>query len=117
EVSAVGARFKSKLSGNEHAHEVAAGEKQDVSGNGAHTFYNPVSADAHMFRRFTFGAAVTKQVPSGSLTAHLGLQPPFILTIVPFNQVRIDHGLDAQPCELARMLRSLQGTCEHACKS
>ena len=83
--------------GGKNSNEVSAGKEQYVSRNCADTLDHTVRPLAYLCWRFASRTAVSEQLPVWAVRKYLGRAPPFILTVVPFHQVRISFGYGAKP--------------------
>src|SRR5215468_4070464 len=92
---------------------MATGKKQYVTTAGAQATYHPVGPGANLIRRFSSGATVTEQLPTGTLRKDLGRATAFILAVVPFVQVTIDFRHGSEASQLAGPSSALQRTGEH----
>src|SRR5271169_3733118 len=89
-----------------HSNEVSAGKEQYDSRNCADTL-------DHTVRPLASRTAVSEQLPVWAFRKYLGRAPPFILTIVPFHQVRISFGHGAKPGQFTGSGRALQRAGKH----
>jgi hypothetical protein len=69
---------------------VPARKKQDVSADLAYAAYNAIGAACYLLHRFTPRATVSEQLPVRVFRADLRRAQPFILTVVPFNQIGVN---------------------------
>src|SRR5262249_41274176 len=77
--------------------KMAAGKNQNVPVDGAQATYHPVGPGANLIRRFSAGATVAEQLPTGTIRKDLGRATAFILAVVPFVQVTIDFSHGPKP--------------------
>src|SRR5262249_7732207 len=91
------------------AQKVSAREEQKVALNRADSLQEAVGSGAHLPRGFTPGATVAKKPPVGPLRMNLNAAAAFVLTIVPFEQVRFDLGQSSKTSQFAGPGRALQG--------
>src|SRR5262249_335634 len=88
--------------------EMSAGKDQNVAFDGAHAMDNTISTGANLFRRFSVRAAVSEQIPVGSLCMNLYGADTFVITVIPFDQIGIDFGDAPEACPFTGSRSSLQ---------
>jgi hypothetical protein len=67
-----------------------ARKKQHNPLNRAHTVYDPVRARCDLMWHLTPWATIAEQIPIRAFRMDLNAAPPFVLTIVPFEEIRIN---------------------------
>src|SRR5213079_122975 len=90
-----------------------ARKNQHVAFDGPDATENTIGASANLFRRFSVGTTVAKQLPVGSLRVNLDGSKTFIIAVVPFDQIGIDLGCRAEARWFTRSNGALQRTGEH----
>src|SRR5262245_61547721 len=106
-------RFEPEPASAEHAQKMAAGKNQNVPVDGTQATYHPVGPGANLIRRFSSGATVMEQLPTGTFRKDLGRATAFILAVVPLVQVTIDFRHGSEASQLAGPRRALPRTGEH----
>src|SRR5262245_7183785 len=92
----------------EDSQKVAARENEDVTFESAHPADRAIGPRADLLRRFSVGTAVTKQFPVRIAYMYFRRSKSFVITVVPFNQIRICFGLCTEPGQFARARRTPQ---------
>ena len=75
--------------GGEDPQKVAAGKDQHIALDTAQTVDHSIRSITDLSQRLAAGAAITKKLPSGSGLLNLGCPQTFVISVVPFDQVRI----------------------------
>jgi hypothetical protein len=66
--------------------------------------YEPVGAVGNLSGRFTSGATITEDIPVGSDLANVHRAASFVITVVPFGEVRLDFSILTQSNQFTRSL-------------
>src|SRR5262245_36796372 len=108
-----GSGFDPKPAGREHSQKMAARENQHVAIDRTQMSYHFIRARADFSRRFSVRAAVAKQFPRRIALVYFRCSTSFVITIVPFKQIRICRGPGSEPGQFARARGTLQWAREH----
>jgi hypothetical protein len=100
---------ESKPPRGQDSDEVAAGKQQHVSGDGTDTLNHSVGSLLNLVRHLASRAAIPEQLPVWALRVDLGRAPAFVLTVVPFDQVRIGLGYRSESGQFAGSECALEG--------
>src|SRR4051812_19796798 len=85
-----------------------AGKDQHVAAGGPDPLDHPVGASADGGRVLAAGTTVAEQVPVGTITVNIVGFYPLVLAVIPFDRIRHDLGLVAEPSQLAGAASALQ---------
>lgn len=97
----------------ENIPELAVGKKSDVPAQRREPMDQPIRSIGHFSWRFPTREAIFESVPAGSRLANIVRGPAFVIAIIPFRQVGLDHCDFAQPGEAAGLAGPLQRTGEY----
>jgi hypothetical protein len=87
---------------------MAAGKNEHIPLYFSDSGKSPIGPSSDVPRRFTVGAAIAEDYPTGALCQDLGPRPTFVVAIIPFDE--IGGGLGQRPvaAKFARAHRSLK---------
>src|SRR5439155_26984216 len=88
--------FEAKPTCGKHSQEMPARKNQHVAFDAPDATENTIGAPANLFRRFSVGTTVAKQLPVWSLRVNLDGSKTFIIAVVSFDQIGIDLGCRAE---------------------
>jgi len=104
--------LQAEPAGCEYPQKMAARKNQHVPVNRPQAFHHAVGPRANLERRFSAGAAVVKQLPAGGLGVNFHRAQPFVVAIVPLDELAVHFGGGAEPGQLASSPGALQRTGE-----
>jgi len=90
-----------------------AGKKQYIPRHRAHAIHYAIGPRRSVGWRFPSWATIAEQFPVGTLRPDLGGSPPFIIAIVPFDQILVDIRHGPKASQLSGALGTLQRARKH----
>ena len=87
---------------HKNAQHVSVCEQRDVAAGSTRASDHAVHPDAHLLRRFATWASVPEDHPARPYVLDLLGRQPFVLAVVPFDQIGIDDGAAAKTCQRAQ---------------
>ena len=100
-------RVLAEPASGEDPQKVAAGKDQNIPLDIAKTMYDSIRSITDLSQRFAAGAAISKELPFRSGLLNLGCPQTFVLSIVPFDQIRIHFRDCFEARKFAGPIRSL----------
>ena len=97
--------------------KMRARKQQDVTRRAASASHDAIGTVTDLTRRFSPRTTVPKQLPIGTLRTDLLATTPFILPVVPFNQIMVSFCFASETGQLTSSRRPLQGAREHLFES